>query len=288
MAEAFAEAATAFKDVAFAGVDCTKESSICSRYKVNGYPTVFIFKAGSKDPITEYKGSRSVDDFCDFVENHTEFHAKRPKKILPELNPVTFDDFVNNRKCTFVTFFAPWCGHCKRFLPEAKKAAEAFNLHEPNASVAVMNCDMYRSYCQRFEIRGFPTIKLFKDGNPIPYSSERTAESVANFINSNCGTFRAADGSVTEQAGIIPQASALAQGFVAAEAAAREDTLAKVKQINGADFYVQAMERIIKNGAPKVRADLEVMKKLLAQKSASPNTLDELKKRINVLEAFKL
>lgn len=286
MAEAFADAAKAFKDVTFGGVDCTAESSICSKYRVNGYPTVYIFAPGKTETLAEYSGSRTVDDFIDFVENYTDAVGKREKKILPELDPTSFDSFVGARKCTFVTFFAPWCGHCKRFLPEAKKAAEIFNTLEENASVAIMNCDMYRSYCTRFEIKGFPTIKLFVDGKPVVYSGNRTAESVAEIINKNCGTHRQADGLVTDDYGVIPAAQKIAADFAAAQD--KNALITNAKAVPGANFYVQAMERIASQGAEKVKADFAVMQKLLQSRAGSPKTLDELKRRINILKDFKL
>ena len=286
MEEDFYEAASAFTEVNFGGADCTKEKEICAQYRINGYPTILFFNANSNKSVTEYKGTRTSDDFCDFVENYTGIRAKRPKKVLLDLNPVIFDDYVNARKCTFMTFYAPWCGHCKKFLPEVKKVAQAFNEIEPNASVAIMNCDTYRTYCQRFEVKGFPTIRLFKDGEAIPFSGERTAESVADFINKNCGTARGADGLVSNVYGLIKEADELAQKFVEAED--KQSLIEQAKKIEGADFYVMAMERLANNGASVVKQNLETMKQLLDDRAASPATLDELKRRINILGSFNL
>lgn len=55
-------------NVKIAKVDCTEERSLCSRHSVNGYPTLFLFKSGSR--VAEYEESRSLDALSDFIERH--------------------------------------------------------------------------------------------------------------------------------------------------------------------------------------------------------------------------
>lgn len=51
-------------------IDCSIEENraVCSEQEVNGYPTIFIYKNGKK--ISEYNGSRSLEDMFDFVKSH--------------------------------------------------------------------------------------------------------------------------------------------------------------------------------------------------------------------------
>jgi thioredoxin domain-containing protein 5 len=58
-------------DVKIAQVDCTLSDNkdLCSQQEVNGFPTLFIYKNGEK--ITEYNGSRSLEDLYDFVNRYT-------------------------------------------------------------------------------------------------------------------------------------------------------------------------------------------------------------------------
>lgn len=58
--------------VKIAKVDCTfpENREICSIQEVNGFPTLFIYKNGQK--ISEYNGSRSLDDLYEFVNSHVE------------------------------------------------------------------------------------------------------------------------------------------------------------------------------------------------------------------------
>jgi thioredoxin domain-containing protein 5 len=54
-------------NVKIAKVDCTlaDNKELCSQQEVNGFPTMFIYKNGDK--LSEYNGSRSLDDLFDFV-----------------------------------------------------------------------------------------------------------------------------------------------------------------------------------------------------------------------------
>ena len=281
MAPDFAEAATAFSDVVFGGVDCSENKRICNKHKVDGYPTILLFKAGSSKGI-EFKGERSFDGFCDFVENYTTHKAKRPPKVLLDMNPLSFKNITDSHKCTFVTFFAPWCGHCKRFLPEAKRAAQAFQ-GDSEIAIGRINCETYGDFCNENGATGYPTIKLFHGDEVDEYKDKRTAESVAEFINSHCGTERAADGLLTDTAGVIMDARPFVKEFIEGD---KEDAYNKIKAINGADFYVKVMDRIKATGIEKAKEDMEKMKKLLDERKGSPKALDGMKRRYNVFNEF--
>ncbi|KAL3278576.1 hypothetical protein HHI36_016121 [Cryptolaemus montrouzieri] len=53
-----------------AKVDCTvqENKSLCNDEKVGGFPTIYLYKNGEK--ISEYSGSRSLEDLSRFVESH--------------------------------------------------------------------------------------------------------------------------------------------------------------------------------------------------------------------------
>lgn len=51
-------------------VDCNSESNkdLCNSEKIDSFPTLFIYKDGVK--ISEYVGTRSIEDLTDFVNKH--------------------------------------------------------------------------------------------------------------------------------------------------------------------------------------------------------------------------
>lgn len=290
MAEPFSEAASAYTDVVFGGVDCSEQDKICQKYDVSGYPTVYLFSADKKDEKVEFEGERTVDGFCDFIENYTHIKAKRPRKLMVDLNPVIFDNVLSKKKCTFVTFYAPWCGHCKHFLPQARLAAAAFE-PDTNITIGAVNCEQYKNFCdERFSVSGFPTIKLLKnpDDEPIPYSGPRTVKGIADFINENCGTERGVDGLLNDEAGIIPAATDIVQNYLSALKDSKDTAIyiAKMKEIEGADFYVKVIERINAKGLEQLAKDVDTMKGILEARKGSPKSLDGMKRRYNVFLEF--
>lgn len=75
MSQAWGQLADKFvadSKIKIAKVDCTLAESrdLCTEQDVNGFPTIFIYKNGEK--ISEYNGSRSLEDMYDFVKSHTE------------------------------------------------------------------------------------------------------------------------------------------------------------------------------------------------------------------------
>tara|TARA_R110002050_G_scaffold79903_3_gene170891 strand:+ start:4720 stop:5055 length:336 start_codon:yes stop_codon:yes gene_type:complete len=73
-----------------------------------------------------------------------------------------FDETVAANSPILVEFYAPWCGHCKSLEPIYEKAATA--LKEQGIAIAKVDATAEESLGQRFGIRGFPTLKLFKNG----------------------------------------------------------------------------------------------------------------------------
>lgn len=49
-----------------AKVDATVEETLAARFKVEGYPTIFMFKNGVQE---EYNGPREADGILEFLEN---------------------------------------------------------------------------------------------------------------------------------------------------------------------------------------------------------------------------
>jgi len=83
-------------------------------------------------------------------------------KYVHDINEAGLDDeLVQSKEPILVDFWAPWCGPCRAMSPAVEAAAE--NL-KGDAKVYKLNVDDNPAVSPRFNLRGIPTLILFKDG----------------------------------------------------------------------------------------------------------------------------
>jgi thioredoxin 1 len=63
-----------------------------------------------------------------------------------------------------VDFFATWCGHCQKLLPLMDEVAVDM---DGKMCVVKVNVDENRELTQKYEIKGLPTMILFKGGSEL-------------------------------------------------------------------------------------------------------------------------
>ena len=101
------------------------------------------------------------------------------------LNDDNFDDAVAQHEFLLVEFYAPWCGHCKTLAPEYASAAATL-ANEP-AKLAKVDATEAKDTGARFEVKGFPTLIFFKNGNKMEYNAGRTASDIVNWVKKQSG-----------------------------------------------------------------------------------------------------
>ena len=106
--------------------------------------------------------------------------------VLTEDN---FEKEVGQDRGALVEFYAPWCGHCKKLAPEYEKLGSSFKKVK-SVLIGKVDCDEHKSVCSKYGVSGYPTIQWFPKGSlePKKYEGPRTAESLAEFVNTEGGT----------------------------------------------------------------------------------------------------
>jgi len=105
------------------------------------------------------------------------------------LNEKNYDEGVNgkNFKYLLVYFYAPWCGHCKAFGPELVKAAQQLKEKDSPIKFAKVNGPEEEELLAKMEVKGYPTLFFYRDGEPIKYGGGRMASEMVEWVEKKIG-----------------------------------------------------------------------------------------------------
>ena len=82
-------------------------------------------------------------------------------------DPATFDAEVLRASVPVVVdFWAAWCGPCRMIGPEL----EALAAERPDLKVVKVDVDANPQVAARYDIRGIPTVALFRGGQQVAVS----------------------------------------------------------------------------------------------------------------------
>jgi len=116
-----------------------------------------------------------------YVTNKTAFSANRENASTNQ---------NSNKTATLMLFYVDWCPHCKTAKPEweaLKSDYEGKTINGYNLSFLEYNCTEesaeVSSLMDKYNIEGYPTIKLIKDNQVIEYDAKPTKSTMEQFLN---------------------------------------------------------------------------------------------------------
>ncbi|XP_068705133.1 thioredoxin domain-containing protein 5-like isoform X1 [Montipora foliosa] len=189
-------------DITIAKIDCTTEGKTCAEHKIQGFPSLKLFKDGREVDI--YEGPRSLDDLKNYLTlkisehsllssattDNSESAEEVPSDDDPDmetqikpfqLTDSTFDAMISVGT-TFVKFYAPWCRHCQELAPIWDQLANKCADSSSGPRIAKVDCTEEEELCQSFGISAYPTLILFSRGvQKQEYKGPRDLNSLYNF-----------------------------------------------------------------------------------------------------------
>lgn len=75
-----------------------------------------------------------------------------------------FSELINQDKPVLVDFFAEWCGPCKMLAPILKQVKEDLG---DGISIIKIDVEKNQSMAAKYQVRGVPTMILFKNGKQV-------------------------------------------------------------------------------------------------------------------------
>lgn len=105
------------------------------------------------------------------------YKNKNNNKILANLE--------NDHKPMLINFNTDWCYFSKKLQPTWDQFTKI--MKNKNIEILDIKCDLDKNIdmCNRYEIEGYPTIKLVVNNQIIDYDGVTTLDELSKFINRN-------------------------------------------------------------------------------------------------------
>ncbi|XP_066249893.1 protein disulfide-isomerase [Euwallacea similis] len=178
------------------------------------------------------------------------------------LNKENFQQATTENEFILVEFYAPWCGHCKALAPEYEKAAQTLTEKESSIKLGKVDATEEQELAEQFGVRGYPTLKFFKNGSPVEYSGGRQADDIVNWLLKKTGPAATDLASVEAVKAFIEAANVAIVGFFKDQSSdLAKSYLSVASGIDDIPFGISANDEVLSNYEAKESDSIVLFKK---------------------------
>ena len=93
---------------------------------------------------------------------------------------------IERKNIKFVNYNTTWCYWSKKLQPTWEKLVDMAK-YDDSIDIVDVKCDLKENEneCKEQQIQGFPTLRLFVDGQYVDYQGDRSLEDIKQFIESH-------------------------------------------------------------------------------------------------------
>jgi thiol-disulfide isomerase/thioredoxin len=149
-----------------------------------------IQSAGSKMNTTTILIIVAVILFISVACAYYYFYVVPSSNAMYRANKELGSQCGGNKEAELLFFYAEWCPHCKTAKPvweSLKSQYENKTINGYKVIFTEINCTTENAEVEKmmdkYNVEGFPTIKMLKDGQIIEYDAKPTKETLEQFLN---------------------------------------------------------------------------------------------------------
>jgi len=172
------------KDVIYVYARLKESSAKNDQLRAQDYDRYILDPTENDTDLDNFLSKARASDWEVHVKSQSPDDVEQDGLVVPLIGSTFKDVVYDTPGDVLVEFYAPWCGHCKKFAPEYEKLAQTVKNHYKKKNLLIAKIDA-TSNDVPVAISGFPTLYMFPEGKnakPIKYEGNRDMDDLIDFI----------------------------------------------------------------------------------------------------------